>query len=262
MLYTLCLLLNICTSCFHPAPEGNWKSAKHKHYTVFYQHGDRSTRKQYAPLFQKGHAMVKDFFSADFQSNYAIYIHPERASMDQQWQADWKMPDFKSECWMVASGVGAKLDLLSPRQWAKEACEHQWENQKASQRLITHEMVHVFHGQRNASPDFSDTDRIDWFVEGLATYASGQCDSARLSEVKKAVASGKIPAGLDQFWTGKLKYGLSGSVVLYLDHRFGRAKLLEWLPINKKDDLLAKIGLSEAKLLEDWKNFLFLPQNK
>lgn len=256
MLYAFCLLLKLYTSTVLPAPEGQWKSVKYKHYTVHYQSPDRNFRKQYASFFKKGHAAVKNFFSVDFQSNFDIYLHPERASMDRQWQADWKMPDFKSECWMVASGIATKLDLLSPRQWASSACEHHWADQTASQRLITHEMVHVFHGQRNASPDFSDVDRIDWFVEGLATYASGQCDSTRLSEVKKAVAAGKIPAGLDQFWTGKLKYGLSGSVVLYLDQRFGRAKLLEWLPLNKKEALLSAIGLSETTLLEDWKNFM------
>lgn len=71
------------------------------------------------------------------------------------------------------------------------------QKQKKTQQLITHELVHVYHGQLNASPDFSNVEGIDWFVEGLATYASGQCDSLRISEIKKAISGNKIPNGLD-----------------------------------------------------------------
>ena len=56
------------------------------------------------------------------------------------------------------------------------------------------EMTHVFHGHYNASPDFSDTDRIDWFVEGLAVYASGQCDAARLLGVRRWLKEHPAPA--------------------------------------------------------------------
>ena len=59
--------------------------------------------------------------------------------------------------------------------------------------MITHELIHVYHGQLNVSPDFSNTEGIDWFIEGLATYASGQCDSMRISEVKVAIENNKIP---------------------------------------------------------------------
>lgn len=256
----LSVFLLLLQTCAPEAPlANNWKSTRHRHYTVFYQENDHKTRKQCEPLFKNAYAGVEGFFGEKFKQKFDIYLHPERAAMDRQWQADWQAPDFKSECWMVASGVGEKLDLLSPRQWATEACEHRWDQKTATQRLLTHEMVHVFHGQRNVSPDFSDTDRIDWFVEGLATYASGQCDSTRMAEVKKAVSAGKIPPGLDQFWTGKLKYGLSGSVVMYLDQRLGRAKLLECLTCNKKDDLMAHLGLSEAALLDGWKKFVSVP---
>ena len=106
------------------------------------------------------------------------------------------MPSFKSECWMVASGIAGKLDMISPKMWDKEACEHSYSETEKVQQLITHELVHVYHAQLNNSPDFSDTEAIDWFVEGLATYASGQCDSSRIKEIKKAIAENKIPGTL------------------------------------------------------------------
>jgi hypothetical protein len=97
---------------------------------------------------------------------------------------------------------------------------------------------------------------IDWFVEGLATYASGQCDSLRIAEIKSAVSENKIPQKLDDFWKGKLRYGLSGTMVMYMDKKHGRLKLKEILPCNKKADLLSKLNTTESELLEGWKKFI------
>jgi hypothetical protein len=108
----------------------------------------------------------------------------------------------------------------------------------------------------NASPDFSDVSGMDWFVEGLATYASGQLDAERIGEVKNAIAKNEIPGGLDNFWTGKLKYGLSGSVVMYIDKKFGREKLKQLLPFNKKDQILNSLGITESELINGWKDYI------
>ena len=157
---------------------------------------------------------------------------------------------------MVASGIGTKLDMISPITWDKEACEHVYAETQKTQQLITHELVHVFHGQLNVSPDFSNVDGLDWFIEGLATYASGQCDSSRIAAVKKAINDDKIPQGLDNFWSGKLKYGLSGSVVMFIDQKYGREKLKTLLPLNKKADLLSALNTTESDLLNEWKEYL------
>jgi hypothetical protein len=146
--------------------------------------------------------------------------------------------------------------MISPQQWDKEACEHKYSESAKTQQLITHELIHVFHGQRNASPDFSNVEGIDWFVEGLATYASGQCDSSRIREVKKAVSENKTPNELDKFWTGRLKYGLSGSLVMFIDKKYGRSKLIELLPFNKKGDVLSALGITESELLGEWREFI------
>ncbi|MGH2647254.1 MAG: hypothetical protein ACRDE8_06785, partial [Ginsengibacter sp.] len=115
---------------------------------------------------------------------------------------------------MVASGVSDRIDILSPRLWRSENCEHDYSQKEQTQQLITHELVHVFHGQLNPSPDFSNVNNIDWFIEGLATCASGQCDSSGITEVINAIKNNSIPSSINQFWTGKLKYGLSGTLVM------------------------------------------------
>lgn len=157
---------------------------------------------------------------------------------------------------MVASGVATKLDMISPKMWDTEACEHIYKETMKTQKLITHELVHVYHGQLCVSPDFSNTEGIDWFVEGLATYASGQCDSLRIAEIKNAIFDDKIPKSLDNFWTGKLKYGLSGSMVMYIDNKYGRIKLKELLPLNKKTEMLSMLNTTESELLTGWKNYM------
>jgi hypothetical protein len=176
--------------------------------------------------------------------------------LDSIWRNDWKIPAFKSECWTVASGISKKIDILSPKIWDTESCEHKYGQKEQTQRLITHELVHVFHGQLTVSSDFNDVKNIDWFIEGLATYASGQCDSNRIVEFIKAINSGTIPQAIEQFWTGKLKYALSGAMVMYIDERYGRIKLKELLKDNEKEKILQVPGVTEINLLSGWKEYM------
>lgn len=236
--------------------EKDWIIEKHTGYNFFYTSTDKQNKTEYVTMVENGMRSVQKFFDSPYSKQFDIYIHPNRHSLDSTWQKDWKMPDFKSECWMVASGVATKLDMISPSAWDKEACEHTYAETKKTQQLVTHELIHVFHGQQNVSPDFSNADRIDWFVEGLATYASGQCDSLRISEIRKAISSNTIPNGLDNFWTGKLKYGLSGSVVMFIDNKYGRDKLTELLLLNKKADLLSTLKTTESELINEWKEYI------
>lgn len=229
---------------------------KTKTYSFYYNIDDRRNKAEYIHIIDKGIKAVKAFFGDGYKSKFDIYIYPNREALDKQWQKDWHMPSLKSECWMVASGVAGRFDALSPMSWEKEACEHHYTEKLKTLQLFTHELVHVYHGQYNKSPDFSDVDRIDWFVEGLATYASGQCDAARMADIKIAASANNIPESLDNFWTGKLKYGLAGSVVIYIDHQYGRPKLKELLKFNTKAEILRSLNVTEADLLSGWKQYI------
>lgn len=237
-------------------PSNNWIIEKHKGFTFIYTTRDKKAKKEYLQFIHRGLKSVNAFFNQPMSRPFKIVIHPDRHSLDSTWQKDWNMPDFKSECWMVASGVADKLDMISPQAWSAEACEHQYVDNLKTQRLITHELFHVYHGQLNVSPDFSEVDGIDWFVEGLATYASGQCDSTRMNEIRKAILENKIPSSLDKFWTGKLKYGLSGSIVMFIDQKYGRAKLNDLLKFNKKSKVLSALNITEIELIDEWKKYM------
>ena len=236
--------------------ENKWIVEKQNGYSLYYTTLDKQNIVEYKAYFEAGKRTVEEFFQSSYISDFNIYIHPSRSSLDSAWQKDWNMPDFKSECWMVASGISNKLDIISPKKWDSLACEHSYSNSIKTQRLITHELAHVFHGQQNKSPDFSSVTGIDWFVEGLAVYASGQCDSIRILEVKKALSENKIPETLDKFWTGNLKYGLSGTVVLYLDKKFGRDKIVSLLKFNNIEDLLNALNTTEFEIINGWNEYM------
>ena len=233
-----------------------WLIEKSEGYQIHFSADDADDLSDYKLLFENGISSVREFFQDTFKDTFDIYIHPNRASLDQQWQTDWNMPDFNSQCWMVASGVANKFDLIAPAKWENEACEHSYANRLKTQRLITHELVHVYHGQLNKSPDFSEVYGIDWFVEGLATFASGQCDSTRVADVQKAINEGNAPGSLDSFWKGNLKYGLSGTMVWYMDDLYGRTTMKSLLPYNQLETILDTLNTSEAALLDGWEQFV------
>jgi hypothetical protein len=234
----------------------NWTSEQFDGFNINYTVSDKQNSKEYLRLINTGKETVQSFFEGSYKNDFDVFVHPNRSSLDSTWQKDWKMPEFKSECWMVASGVATRLDMISPVLWVSEACEHDYSNVVKTQQLITHELVHVYHGQLNPSPDFSNVTGIDWFVEGLATYASGQCDSVRIREVKKAIKENNVPLSLDKFWTGKLKYGLSGSMVMFIDKKYGRAKLTEILRIDNFPEILLSLNTNEAELIDNWRSDL------
>ena len=233
-----------------------WITEKRIGYTIFYTNSDKENINEYAIYFNNGKKSVSDFFQSTFYNEFDIYIHPNRISIDSSWQKDWNIPEFKSQCWMVASGIAIKLDIISPKIWDNVSCEHIYSNTIKTQQLITHELIHVFHGQRNISPDFSNVNGIDWFIEGLATYASGQCDSIRVSEVKNAILENKMPQHLNKFWTGNLKYGLSGTVVMYLDKKYGRKKMIQLLKHNNMKEVLLSLETTELEIISGWKEYM------
>lgn len=250
-------LLLILTFLSMPSPEG-WLTLKENQFVLNYSKEDADKAKDYAGLVEQGIQSCQQFFASPFANRFEVFVHANRESMEKQWQHDWGMPDFKSECWMVASGVATKLDLLSPSVWKSQACDHNPEDRQEVQRLITHELVHVYHGQHNPSGDFSNTQGIDWLVEGLATYASGQCDEDRMTKVKAATAAGKSPTALDKFWTGDLKYGYAGSMVLYIDKKYGREKLTAIMKLTTLPEVLKVLAVDEGTLISNWRSFIIL----
>lgn len=251
-----CMKLILIIACSFLLRPVEWLQKEKDGFTLYYQSPDSQKIEEYNAFVKTGMKEVKAFFSAPFKNRFSVYIHPHRKSLDSTWQHDWKLPDFTSECWMIASGVAHRLDMIAPVKWDTEACEHRYENKTAVQGVITHELVHVYHAQQNRSKDFGETENLDWFVEGLATYASGQLTDAKFSEVRQAVRENQVPASLNDFWKGKMRYQLSGSVLLFIDKTFGRGKITSLLACTRKAEVLSALKLTEEEFLSAWKNFV------
>lgn len=201
-------------------------------------------------LAEDGAANVTHFFGHRFPRAIDLTMVPARAAFDAAIPAKFGMTP--TQCWMVGMGVADGMLLLSPSAWAKDACEHNAADRTELARLITHELTHVYHGQHNASGDFTGEDDLAWFIEGVAVLASGQLDGKRMDEIRAAAAAGKLPAKLDDVWTGKLRYAAAGSLARYVDARWGRPTTFRLLRARTTREALAMLRISEPALLAGW----------
>ena len=231
-----------------------WNRIEKDQYILYYTQSDKGIAATIDKNLQSGLKHITEFFQQPFLNKFNVYVFPDRSSLDKQWQKDWGDSTFQSQCWMIASGVAHRLDILSPNAWTKEACDHNANDPVEIRQVIWHELVHVFHGQYNPDHTFSYIEKLDWLVEGVATFVSGQLDDKRSQRVKQLVNENKTPTTLDDFWKGQEKYGLSGSMIGFIDKKYGRQKLFELLKQTNKEAALKFLGISEMQLITDWKN--------
>jgi hypothetical protein len=157
---------------------------------------------------------------------------------------------------MIGAADADHAFFLSPSRWKAEADEHDPSDVAATERIVTHELTHSFHGQYNPSPTFDQLDDLAWLVEGVATYVSGQESTEHRGKAKLAATSPQFPAKLESVWTGNNRYAIAGSLVKFVDVTYGRRTLFTLLAATSNKCALAILKTSEAKLLGDWKSWL------
>lgn len=193
---------------------------------------------------------VQSFFGAPFPDPIHFYLVDERADFDAAVKRFGVSP---TECWMVGLGTADAMVVLSPTAWKKQACEHDPGDRQAIQQLIMHELIHVYHGQFNSNRDFSGLDDLDWFVEGLAVFGSGQLTKDRLDNMGVAVSNHQAPEALSKVWTGPNRYAFAGSLVRYLDRKWGRATIVQLLHVHNTAEALAALHTDQESLLAGWR---------
>ena len=201
-----------------------------------------------------GRALIEAFFGLPFRDDVAVTIAPDRAAFTAAFPPEWGMSD--TACWMVATGVADFMVILSPRVWGTEACEHDATDARHVRDIVVHELVHVFHGQHNPTRDFTGAEEIGWFAEGLAVHVSGQLHRGRLAEPREAVELGLGPERLADAWSGRYRYGVSGSLVAFFESRVGREGLRQMLAVTNQEDLLAILKLDEQQCLAQWREYV------
>ncbi len=231
----------------------NWRTEDQMSFTLYYMPADSAWVQLVDRDVLMGQFAIRDFFGRGIRQRFRVYLFPERRMLDLEWKEAWGDSSFKSQCWMVASGVASRLDLLSPRVWSSQTCEHNAEDSVEIQRLITHELVHIFHAQFNPRPGLEGLDSLAWFIEGLAVYSSGQLDAQRMKDVQSTIAAGAEPKHLGEFWSGKSRYGNAGSLVRFIDRKYGRDALLALMAMDDERDMLRYLGTAEDSLISRWK---------
>ena len=193
---------------------------------------------------------IQLFFGASFPDPIHFRMVADRAAFDS---AVAKFGVNPTQCWMVGLGTADLMVVLSPSSWAKQACEHDPKDLPAVRQLITHELIHVYHGQFNPSRDFTGIDDLDWFIEGLAVFGSGQLTKERLDRMQAAISAGQLPSSLSKVWTGPNRYAFAGSLVRYVDQTWSRATVVRLLRVRSTAEALALLSISEKSLLEGWR---------
>ena len=190
----------------------------------------------------------------EFPDTVAVHVHPGRKAFSAALRDRWGMPE--TACWMVGAAGAGVIHLLSPDAWAREACEHDPEDAGHVRRLIAHEATHAYHGQVNPSGDLGSLEGIAWFIEGVATYVSGQLEARHAGRAEEVVARGDCPASLARAWEGPDRYGVAGSLVAFIDRTWGRETLLRLLAATSQDEILRGLGTTESDLLTAWEEWV------
>lgn len=203
-------------------------------------------------LFPEAQATVEAFFGAPFPETPNFTVAPNRAAFNAAFPAEWGMGE--TQCWMVGVGVADFLVMLAPEAWAAEACEHDPGDKAHVREILTHELTHTYHGQKNPTRDFTGADDIGWFIEGLAVLVSR--DDGKLREqAAEAIAEGAAPAQLEAAWSGKHRYPVAGSLVSYIDETYGRETIIKLLPATTEGEILNTLRVDEATLLQNWRDW-------
>jgi hypothetical protein len=197
---------------------------------------------------------IERFFAAPFKDRIVAEMFPSRKALDVFVKKVWSAPP--TEKWMVAAGVADVLVVLSPRVWATESVDHDPYDPAHRKGILAHELVHVFHGQHNINREFDGMDDLGWFVEGLATYVSGQLEREHKTDAEEAIKAGKAPTNLKGAWSGRYRYGVCGSMARYIDKRYGRNMLWQLLKVTKPDEALSRLGTTESSFLISWRDFV------
>ncbi len=189
-----------------------------------------------------------------FPDTVSTRVYPDRAGFEAALHEAWGIPE--TACWMVGAADDHHLYLLSPAVWGSEACEHDSADATHRRLLVTHEAVHVYHGQINPSDDVGLLEDIGWFVEGLATFVSGQLETSHAGRDAEALAAGAGPDRLADAWSGAYRYGVAGSMVAFVDQRWGRDTLIAGLEATSQDEFLGLLSMTEEEFLTAWQDWV------
>lgn len=243
-----------CDGTSAPAPGAGHEAQEAPVFRFEFDPQDGAAVADLETYLSNGNELIEAYFGEPLRDGVVVEVYPSRDKFTAAFPPEWGMSE--TACWMVAAGVTDRMIILSPRVWEEEACEHDPNDAQHVQDIVVHELVHVFHGQHNPTGDFTGAEEVGWFVEGLAVHVSGQLGHGHLAEPREAIEQGVAPTRLVDAWSGKYRYGVSGSLVAFMDQTYGREVIRRMLAVTNQDELLALAGVTEDELLDQWRQFV------
>jgi hypothetical protein len=215
---------------------------------------DESLRPAFEKYSSDAEKRITGFFATPYQKSVTVKVLPSRKAFDEAVFKRWKMEP--TQPWMVGAAGSDVLFVLSPRVWKSEAQEHNPDDSKEISEIVCHELVHSYHTQLNPQRELEGLEPMAWFVEGLATYVSGQLESRHKRVALREIIEGRAPGSLEKAWSGRGRYGVAGSMVRFVDERFGRKKVIELLKKTTNEAAMVTLGTTEAQFLADWRGWV------
>ncbi len=188
-----------------------------------------------------------------FKNNINIYLAPNRNEFEYLilniLKINVKMPTNKGR---IAQPQRADLILLCPSAYDTDSIyKYNFDDYK---RLLTHEMVHMFH--EHLSVDMENIAR--WFSEGIAIYLSKQNEYE--DEFKRPVIDGvldnKIPTIEDINNDIMLSYDWGWCIVKYIDETYGFDTVLNIARNCGSNDVIGFISNDKEGFEKNWRHWL------
>jgi hypothetical protein len=73
---------------------------------------------------------------------------------------------------------------------------------------------------------------------------------------KRAVNEGKVPNLLSEAWSGKYRYGVAGSMVKFVEAKWGKGKVLDLLKATSNPEALKMLNLSDGDFIHAWRQWV------
>ncbi len=227
--------------CGSAAGPTEWLVLANASARLEFQATDQSRAAAWLELATTGRQAVAAFFRQPADGPYTVRVYPDRPGFEALWRAN----GFQPACWMIGRATKSLVEVLSPRLWAGEGCGH---SEAETAVILTHELTHVLHAQRNPLPEVNYATALKWFNEGIAIYLAGQLTDGMRARAR-AWAQSPSPGGLSGLGISADTYAVGGALVELLDQRSGRGALWTALEATSTADLLSALGSTEAEVL-------------
>src|SRR5262245_33132395 len=83
---------------------GVWREATIQDRPFRYTEADAAVASEIGTYVHEGEVTATSFLGLEYNRPFLVTIHPTRESLDVQWRAGFSLPNFVSECWMIAGG--------------------------------------------------------------------------------------------------------------------------------------------------------------